>query len=292
MTRGPHDTAPMRLLEEPARTDPGEPPSLSTSTDATDPGAWSPDVTPVTHSSKSPDNTTDPGLDPMLKAFNRPPRPPAPQPNLRPSSDGEEFAAHYASPRELRSPNVGPTAHDPAVLVQLAQLARTDTAPMADPTPDTALAVQREVQAATVVQGRKRIPVRILVIALAVGGLTTAFGAFFFLGPANTPTVAPSTRAESSSVQAPPPVASASFPSASTRSSSPSSIPTVTATPSTPPPPPPATAVRGALPTAAPFAPPASPRAAPVSSAPRPATSEHGKPAVPRPTHENPDTVL
>jgi hypothetical protein len=291
MTRGPHDTAPMGLVEEPDRTDPGEPPSVSTSTDATDPGSWLPDVTPVTPSSKSPDNTTDPGLDPMLKAFNRPPRPPAPQPNLRPSSDGEEFAAHYASPREFRSPNVRPTAHDPAVLVQLAQLAHTDTAPVADPTPDAALAVQRDVHAATVVNGRKRMPVRILFIALAVGALTTAFGAFFFLGPANSPTVGPSTRTESSGVQPLPPVASATFPSVSTRSSSPRSIPTVTATASTPAPPP-AAPVRGALPTAAPIAPPPSTRAAPASSAPRPATSEHVKPAVPRPTHENPDTVL
>lgn len=292
MTRGPHDTAPMGLVEEPDRTDPGEPPPVSTSTDATDPGSWSPDVTPVTRSSKSPDNTTDPGLDPMLKAFNRPPRPPAPQPNLRPSSDGEEFAAHYASPRELRSPNVRPTAHDPAVLVQLAQLAHTETATMADPTPDAALAVQRDVQAATVVHGRKRIPVRIRVIALAIGGLTTAFGAFFFLGPANSPTVAPLARTDSSGVKPIPRVASTTFPSASsTRSSSLPSSPTVTAAASTLAPPP-ATAVRGALPTAAPIATPPSTRPASVSSAPRPPTSEHVKPALPRPAHENPDTVL
>ena len=247
MTRGPNNTAPMGLVVDPDRTDPGEPPAAATNADTTEPGAWSPDVTPVTPSAKPLENGTDPGLDPMLKAFNRPPRPPAPQPNLRPSSDGEEFAAHYASPRELRAPQVMPTAHDPAVLIQLAQLARTDTAPMADPTPDAALAVQRDLQT-VVLPGRRRIPVRTLIIALACGAVIAAFGAvLFFFGAAKSQTATPSVGTGSASTHSP-----AAPPSASPPPSS--SVPSVavTNTASTPVPPSPAPpAVRSAQPAAA-----------------------------------------
>jgi hypothetical protein len=292
MTRGPNNTVPMGLVLDPDRTDPGEPPSVSTSADNTEPGSWSPEVTPVTPSLKSPDNGTDPGLDPMLKAFNRPPRPPAPQPNLRSSSDGDEFAAHYASPRGLAAPQVGPTAHDPAVLVQLAQLARTDTAPMADPTPDGAIAVQRDVQT-VVVRGEKRIPARTLLVALAVGALIATPAAFLFGRPSKSPTVVASTGAESANVQPLPAPPSAESPSPSSPSTSPSPVSPVPVpvTVATAAPTPPAT-VRSALPAAPPVAPP--PTTRPTSSgSPRPPTSEHVKPPVPpRPPHENPDTVL
>jgi hypothetical protein len=52
---------------------------------------------------------TRPRLDPVLNAFNRPPRPPQPQPLLRPSSDGEKFAAHYVGPRSLPAPQSTPS---------------------------------------------------------------------------------------------------------------------------------------------------------------------------------------
>ena len=293
MTRGPNNTAPMGLVVDPDRTDPGEPPAAATNADTTEPGAWSPDVTPVTPSAKPLENGTDPGLDPMLKAFNRPPRPPAPQPNLRPSSDGEEFAAHYASPRELRAPQVLPTAHDPAVLIQLAQLARTDTAPMADPTPDAALAVQRDLQT-VFLPGRRRIPVRTLTIALACGAVIAAFGAvlfFFFFGAAKSTPATSSAGTGSMSTHSPVPPSASPPPSGTPSSSVPSVAVTTTASTAVPPSPAPP-AVRSAQPAAAPVVAPPTTRPTSTSS-PRPATSEHVKPPVPaRPAHETPDTVL
>lgn len=295
MTRGPNDTAPMGLPADPDRTDPGEAPALSATTDpSTDPG-WPPGVTPITLAVKPAENGTDPGLDPMLKAFNRPPRPPAPQPNLRPSSDGDEFAAHYASPRELRSPHVRPTAHDPAVLVQLAQLARSDTSPMADPTPDAAVPVQRDVQTAIVVGRKRRIPVRIMLIALAGGGLIAASGAVAFLGPAKSPTNAPTTETGSARLQPVPAVATAA--SSSTSSPSSTSPAAVTATASTSAPPPPAVAQSAPRPTPPLGAPPAPMRPASTPPAPRPTTprvypGDQEKPATTRPAHETPNPVF
>ena len=290
MTRGPNNTAPLVRVVDPDRTDPGEPPSVSANADKTDPSAWSPEVTPSTPSVKSPDNTTDPGLDPMLEAFNRPPRPPAPQPNLRSSSDGDEFAAHYASPREMRAPQAGPTARDPAVLVQLAQLARRDTAPLADPTPEATVAVHRDVQMSTVVRGKKRSSARTLLVALAVGGMIAAPAAFFIRRSSNNPELVASAGASSAAVLPLPRVPSAESPLPSSPPSSPLLVPAPVAV-ATAVPAPPAT-VRSALPTAPPVAP--TPATRPASSAsPRPVTSEHVKPpAAPRPAYENPDTVL
>lgn len=291
MTRGPNDTTPMGLPEDPDRTDPGEAPALSATTDpTTDPG-WPPGVTPITLRVKPAANGTDPGLDPMLKAFNRPPRPPAPQPNLRPSSDGDEFAAHYASPRELQSPRVRHTADDPAVLVQLAQLARSDTSPMADPTPDAALAVQRDVKTAIVMGRKRRIPLRIMLIALAGGGLIAASGAVAFLGPTKSPTNAPTTETGSARAQAAPAVP----PAASSSTSSPSPA-AVTATASTSAPPPPAVVQSAPRPPPPPAPPPpmrpASTPPAPRRTTPRVSPGDQEKPATPRPAHETPNPVF
>ena len=203
MKRGPNDTAPMGCAADPDRTDPGAPPSAATERETTDPGAWSPDVTPTMQPASSPEHSTDPGLDPMLEAFNRPPRPPAPQPNQSSSSDGDQFVAHYASPRELRSPQVRPTAHDPAVLVELARLARSDTSPLAGPTTDSALALQRGLETA-MVRRKPAVPRRFLLISVGVGALAAAIGASF-LGAPNRATrvVAPPATTESAKVVAP-----------------------------------------------------------------------------------------
>jgi len=283
MKRGPNDTAPMRLLAEPDRTDRGEPASVSTTPDTTEPGAYLPDVTPL--------NGTDPGLDPMLKAFNRPPRPPAPQPNLRSSSDGDEFAAHYASPRELKSPRAQPTAHVPEVLVQLALLARTDTAPMADLVADPALAVQRDVQT-VVVPERQRVSSRTLLVAVMGGALLAAFGSLFFLGfldAAKNPPQPPAA-AGSSSAQ---PLVRPPSPELSMPSSAPVAIVEGSVAPSSP------VAVPSALPAPSPVAPlPATrptttaPAARPASTPTRAVPSDQEKPTPARPAHETPNPVF
>lgn len=274
MTRGPHDTLPMGLppVRDQETTDPSPPPAPATSTV---PGK----------------NPKDPTLDPVLEAFNRPPRPPAPQPNQRSSSDGDAFAAHYAPPRELVAQK-RPTPHDPDVLVELAALAGSES-PRAE-VASTPVIVQRDIETVVAVRQRRVTP-KVLAIAGVVGALIAGPIALFApRGPekavgvgtvsAGTAYVsalqsaAPALRdvrskVVASSSPAPRSTLASTSPTPSSRASEPEAS-------STPP-----SAVRKAVP----VAPRPVPKAAP---APRSAASEHVEPVPTRAAHEIPDTVL
>ena len=298
MMRGPNDTAPMGLsTPDPERTEPGEPPVDADRAEKTDPGP-PPGAASMTRVVKPSENGTDPGLDPMLEAFNRPPRPPAPQPNRKASSDGDEFAAHYAPPRELAAGKLGPTPHDPGVLVQLAQLAQGDTAPMdatldgalarvdmapLEPSPDATRAVQRDIE--TVVGRRKGIPLRTLGFAVAVGALVAApLALFLFQGREVSPSAAPSAGLDTAS--APPPLPKVPTADVPGPSSAVALAPPPSAAQSTS-----AAVVTSNSSASPPTRPPGTKH--PVSSpSPRPATSDPVKAPPVRPAHEIPNQVF
>ncbi len=244
------------LAPDADRTAPGEPPLPSTSPstapaaapaaaaeDQTDPG-WPPGGV----AAKVADGGTDPGVDAMLEAFDRPPRPPAPQPNLRPSSDGAEFAAHYAGPRDVHAPQAMTSAHDPVILAHLASLATAD-ASVALPV----VAATRSADQDTVIRKPKIRKKPAFAIALATCGVVAALAVLIalqwpdFKPPVTAVTVAtdPATAVAPSSRAA---VSTSGEPSASARvggvvavtdaratSAAPSSV-SVRSLPSSPPP--------------------------------------------------------
>ena len=169
-------------------TAPGPPPRFST-----DPAERAPDA----GASSLPASGTDPGIDPILLAFDRPPRPPAPQPLQQTSSDGEDFAAHYVSPRQVAHAGQRPAKDDPAVLVELGALAVTTSAGAhSGPPLPTVLIRQRSWPRA----------VRVGLAASASVALAVFFAALV-LSKASTvaPTVASSATASSAASEVPTP---------------------------------------------------------------------------------------
>ncbi len=279
MTRGANDTAPMGLALDPDRTIPTEPTLPASREDATDsgpPGITLANVTPITAPIKPSENGTDPGLDPLLKGFNRPPRPPAPQPDLKSSTDGDQFAAHYAGPRSVAAGQVRSTARVPDVFEEPAVLARNDTAPMAGRTPDPGIAIQRDLP--TVVMRARKPPLRALLVALVVGALVSGLAALVWHGPTEpVPASVASVASEAPSAPTARVALAASLPPAAAAT-------TVKIVEPAPPPPPPApVAVKSATPIAAP------PAARPAAASPRASVIEPTlKPPSPTPATSTP----
>ena len=293
MIRLPHDTTPMGLPADTARTEPGAPPVEARSRVATEPGP-PPDMTSTAPTPSRPDHDTDPGLDPLLKAFNRAPRPPAPQPNRRASSDGDEFVVHYAGPQSVAVPAEHPIAAEPAILVELADLARPVTLPIG-PGPasasDPAPPVQNDVETFVTRRRERSFPTPGVALGLALGlgaliALPLAF--FFFQSPPHRPGV-PGVSTESVSV-----VSSAS-PAPSAEASERAPVIAVVSSQQAPSPSlAPSTSTVASVRSTSPSPTSAQATTRPATPAmPRTATSEHAKPPVPsRPVHENPETTL
>ncbi len=124
MRRGPNQTEPMGILPNGVdRTEITCPlgealPTTTvkeTSTDATTLNLIATEETTTAPGGLSP--PSDPTIDPMLAAFNRKPRPPAPKPTDASSSGGGDFVAHYRAPRQVEGVDAR-TVSIPGIFVQ------------------------------------------------------------------------------------------------------------------------------------------------------------------------------
>ena len=145
----PNDTQRMRPAEA---TDPSTPHERTDPGGATapKPATTQPIPIPITAVSATPEarplvdrrNATDPDIDPLLKAFDRTPVPPAPLPDERASSDGGDFVAHYAVTKPAARNDARP--QDARVVVQR-ELRQLISEPSADADREGALVAPCEV---------------------------------------------------------------------------------------------------------------------------------------------------
>lgn len=219
-------------------TEPGPPPRHR---DDTDPMTLPPVVT-GSPSRAARINDTQPDLAPppaaaahveaesFLRRFLRPPRPPAPVPAQRASSDGGGFVAHYAETRparRTRGEDAPPGVH---VLQQLAEIAR---APQSD---SVDLAAHRDLP--TTVPGRAQFRRRIRWgIGAACVVIGVAVSALIFMRASSPPSPATALSTPATTASAPvvsPPTATSpmatSLPIAPSPSASTPSAPTASAT--------------------------------------------------------------